>query len=116
MGAFNAYERAKSNSEVFPLITYLVNWVAGTKLIFVLLLIGIAFTGGTIVKLVSIAALIVSISTFYWRLYPAIRLMDQQDSITPKGYSRTLGMMIGAFLLTFTIVFLIAVFNLPKQM
>ena len=102
MGAFSAYERSKGNPEVFALITYLVNWVAGTKLIFVLLLIGIAFTGTQTTKVVSIIALLISISTFYWRLFPAIRQMDAEGHISPKGYSRTLAIIIGVFLACLT--------------
>lgn len=108
MGAFNAYEQAKDDPKVFALISYLVNWVAGTKLIFILLLIGIAFVGSTPLKLVSVAGLIISIATFYWRLYPQIRQMDAEGQISPKGYSRTLAIMIAAFMTVFAIVFGIA--------
>lgn len=34
LGVFNAYEKSKSDSEVHSLVKYLINWVAGTKLIF----------------------------------------------------------------------------------
>ncbi len=108
MGAFNAYEKAKDDPQVFALVSYLVNWVAGTKLIFILLLIGIAFVGSTPLKLVSVAGLIISIATFYWRLYPQIRQMDAEGQISPKGYSRTLAIMIAAFMTVFAIVFGIA--------
>ena len=33
VGFFDAYEKSKSDPEIHALVTYLVNWVAGTKLI-----------------------------------------------------------------------------------
>ena len=70
--------------------------MAGTKLIFIALLIVIVVMGSDAMKLASIAALILSILTFYWRLYPAIRRMDAAGEITPKRYSKTLGIMIAS--------------------
>jgi hypothetical protein len=34
VGVFKAYAKAKSDPELSALVDYLVNWVAGTKLIF----------------------------------------------------------------------------------
>ena len=97
IGVFNAWEKSKENDEVHQLVKYLVNWVAGTKLIFIGLLIVIIFTGGRTSQLFAVAAMIPSRLTFCWKLYPTIRRMDLKDQVTPKGYSRTLGVMIGAF-------------------
>lgn len=97
VGVFRAYEASRSDPEVHALVTYLVNWVAGTKLIFVALLIVILATGSATTKLLAVVALILSILSFYWRLFPAIRRMDRDGWITPKGYSRTLGAMIASF-------------------
>ena len=85
IGVFNAYEKSKEDPEVHALVTYLINWVAGTKLIF-------------------------SILTFFSRLYPSIKTMDEAGEITPKGYSRTLGVMIVSFVGVFAaavVVFLV---------
>lgn len=113
MGVFNAYEKSKSNPEIYPLVNYLINWVAGTKLIFVLLLLIIVFLGNDTIKLVSIVALILSISSFYWRLYPIIKSMDKEGQITPEGYSKTLGIMITGFIGIFVIgvVLFLTLFN-----
>ena len=97
VGVFKAYDESKSHPEVHALVNYLVNWVAGTKLIFVALLIVILVTGDITTKLLVVAALIFSILSFYWRLFPAIREMDEQGWINPRGYSRTLGIMIACF-------------------
>lgn len=97
IGVFKAYEESKSHPEVHALINYLVNWVAGTKLIFVALLVVILATGSPTTKLYAVIALILSILSFFWRLFPAIRKMDDDGWVTPEGYSRTLGVMIACF-------------------
>ena len=38
VGAFTAWEASKQYPEIHDFVKYLVNWVAGTKLIFLLLL------------------------------------------------------------------------------
>lgn len=103
MGVFNAYEKSKEYPEVHELIKYLINWVAGTKLIFIALLLVIIITGDRNTKIFSLIALIVSVATFFWRLYPIIRKLDDSDQITPKGYSKTLGIMIAGFLFVFVL-------------
>ena len=103
LGVFNAYEKSKADAEVHALVKYLINWVAGTKLIFIALLIVILITGNNTTKLFSVAALILTIFTFFWRLYPAIKTMDSKDQISPKGYSKTLGVMILVFLIVFAV-------------
>jgi len=101
MGAFKAYEKSKADPEVHEMVKYLINWVAGTKLIFIALLIVILFTAGTTTKYISVIALVLSIFTFFWRLYPAIKKMDNANQIDPKGYSKTLGYMIAGFIAVF---------------
>jgi hypothetical protein len=107
LGFFEAYEKSKADPEIHGLIRYLINWVAGTKLIFIVLLIGIIIAGDATVKVFSIIALIFSISTFFSRLYPALKEMDKAGQIHPRGYSRTLAIMIALFIAIFTIAVLI---------
>ncbi len=101
VGVFDAYEKSKEIPEVHDLVKYLVNWIAGSKLIFIALLTVIAITGDEQTQSFSVIALIISTSTFYWRLYPLIKSMDAQSQITPKGYSKTLAIMIATFMLVF---------------
>lgn len=100
-GVFNAYEKSKNDPEIHALVRYLINWVAGTKLIFIALLTVILFTGDNTTKLISIAALTVTTLSYFWRLHPSIRRMDVAGQISPKGYSKTLGIMILGFLALF---------------
>lgn len=108
IGVFNAWEKSKENEEIHELVKYLVYWVAGTKLIFIALLIVIIITGSWVTQLLSVIVLILSILTFFWRLYPIMRQRDKKNQISPKGYSKTLGIMITSFILMFLIVLLIA--------
>jgi hypothetical protein len=97
VGVFDAYEESKAYPDIHAFVGYLIDWVAGTKLIFVALLIVILATGTETTKLFAVVALILSILSFYWRLFPSIKKMDREGQITPAGYSRTLGIMITSF-------------------
>lgn len=102
IGVFNAYEKSKENPEVHALVNYLINWVAGTKLIFIALLTVIIFTGEAKTISLSVFVLILSIFTFFWRLFPIMKQMDEANQLSPKGYSKTLGYMIGGFIVVFS--------------
>jgi hypothetical protein len=101
VGVFKAYAKAKADPELSALVDYLVNWVAGTKLIFIVLLIGIIITGSPTTKVFSVIALIFSIGTFFSRLFPIIKTMEAGGGLTIDGYSRTLAIMIAAFIAVF---------------
>lgn len=101
VGVFRAWEKTKSDPEIHNFVLYLVHWVAGTKLIFLLLLLVILVTGEGQDLVWMGAAMIVSISSFFWRLFPRIRKMDRQNQITPEGYSRQLAWMISGMIVLF---------------
>lgn len=107
VGVFNAWEESKENPKFHELATYLVNWVAGAKLIFIMMAIVVIIFGNHLTQLFTVVALILSILSFYWRLYPAIIKMDKKGEITPKGYSKTLGIMITSFIIGFIVVLII---------
>ena len=103
LGVFNAWEESKSDPQMHQFIQYLVFWVAGSKLIFIALLLVILFTTGESTKLLTMVALIASIASFFWQLYPIIKSLDKAGNITPPGYSRTLAVMIAGFMGIFAI-------------
>ena len=105
VGVFKAWEKSKGDPEIHNFIKYLVNWVAGTKLIFILLLIVILTMADDKSLVFMGIAMVISIASFYWRLFPLIRKMDRNNEIDPKNYSTILGWMI----LVFIIIFLIAI-------
>ena len=107
VGVFKAWEKSRQVPEIHDFVKYLVNWVAGTKLIFLLLLIVILFTADVQGLFYTSVALVISISSFFWRLFPLIRKMDREDQIEPKNYSAILGLMISAFVLVFLAALLI---------
>ena len=101
IGVFKAWEKSKQDPEVHDLVKYLVYWVAGTKVISILLLVVILLTAQGKSLIFAGAAMVVSIATFFWRLFPLIRKMDRSNQIEPKNYSATLGWMIFGFILVF---------------
>ncbi len=112
LGVFKAYEKSKEDPEIYEFVSYLINWVAGTKLIFIVLLIGVIITGSPSTKVFSVIALIFSIMTFFSRLYPSIKKMDKDNLIAPTGYSKTLAIMIATFITVFAISLGIYLFNI----
>ncbi|MHA1648480.1 MAG: hypothetical protein ACTSVL_13010 [Promethearchaeota archaeon] len=112
VGMFKALNKSKENPEMHDFVKYLVNWVAGTKLIFLLLLVVILVFGDEKTQVYSMLALILSILTFYWKLYPLIKKMDKKDQIDPKNYSRTLALMILSFVVVLSIGFIVGLVQL----
>mgnify|MGYP000153073723 CR=1 FL=1 len=107
IGVFNAWEKSKGDPQVHSLMKYLVNWVAGAKLIFVLMGIVVIIFGNELTQIFTVVALIISILSFYYRLFPSIKKMDSLGEITPKGYSKTLNFMIASFIIGFIAVLVI---------
>jgi len=111
VGVFKAWEKSKADPEIHDFVKYLVNWVAGTKLIFILLLIVILYVADDQTLIFTGAALVLSIASFFWRLFPLARKMDREGQVDPKNYSITLGWMIGAFILAILAALLMMVFR-----
>ncbi len=101
VGVFAAWEKSKQYPDIHAFIQYLVFWVAGSKLIFILLLLVILFFGDPQLQRISLVALALATTTFFWRLFPLIRKMDQAGEIDPKQYSTMLGVMIFVMIVVF---------------
>ena len=102
VGVFNAWKKSKEDPSMYNFTNYLVKWVAGSKIIFILLLAAILVLGSDLLQIVSLGVLAVSTLTFYLKLYPLIRKSDKDGQITPKNYSITLALLILSFILVFT--------------
>jgi len=109
IGVFKAWEKSKVDPEIHDFVKYLVNWVAGTKLIFISLLIVILIIADDRTLVFAGIALVISIASFFWRLFPLIRKMDKAGQIEPEKYSTVLGWMIGAFILVFLVAISISI-------
>ena len=103
VGVFTAWEKSKQYPEIHDFVRYLVYWVAGTKLIFLLLLAVIVVFSDLDSQRMSLLALAVATVTFFWRLFPLIRKMDRNRQIKPQNYSIVLGVMILIFILFFVV-------------
>jgi len=101
VGIFKAWEESKQYPDIHNFIRYLVNWVAGAKLIFIFLLIVVLYFGDKNTLVFTAVALFASVISFYWRLYPLIRKMDRESQIEPQNYSVGLGIMILGFVIAF---------------
>lgn len=110
IGMFNAWEKSKQYPDIHNFIRYMVYWVAGTKIIFIVLLIVILIFGDKTTKLFSVGVLVISIATFFWKLLPLIRIMDRNKEITPGGYSKTLAVTISIFILALSLALIYAIF------
>lgn len=101
VAVFNHWEIAKMDEASHLFALYMTNWVAGTKLIFIVLLVVILLTAGESTKFFSIVVMVASIASYYWRLHPIIKKLDQKGHITPSGYAKTLGVTIAVFIIMF---------------
>jgi hypothetical protein len=102
VGVFSAWEKSKQYPEIHDFLRYLVNWVAGAKLIFILLLGVILFFSNLESQRMSLLALAIATASFFWRLFPLIRTMDKNGQVEPRNYSIVLGVMIFIFIVAFT--------------
>jgi hypothetical protein len=107
MGVFKAWEQSKQDPAVHDLVRYLVNWVAGTKLMFLALLVVILLTADAEGLFYTGIAMVIAISSFFWRLFPLARKMDREGQLDPAGYSSLLGLMIAGMLLIFLVAIVV---------
>lgn len=107
VAVFNAWEKSKEDSGLHLFAKYMTNWVAGTKLIFISLLVVVLLTGTELTKLYAVIAMIISIATYFWKLHPVIKELDSRGEITPAGYSKQLGIMIMGFLCMFLLALIL---------
>lgn len=94
IGVFNAWDKSKKDHDVRSFIEYLVYWVAGTKLIIVSLLLVILILAEPTLKIISVVILALTITSFYWKMFPIIKKLDGDGNITPVGYYKTLSIII----------------------
>lgn len=102
VAVFDAWKDVKEDKNLDLFAHYVAYLVAGVKLIFIFLLLVVLLTGNETTKIWAVVAMIISIATYFWKLHPIIKKLDSLNKISPKGYSKTLGLMISGFLLMFS--------------
>ena len=112
VAVFNQWFKSKEDESSELFAKYMASWVAGTKLIFVALLLVILFMGDERIKFVTVIVMILSISTYYFKLDKIIKKIDSRGELSPKGYSKTLFLMITAFILMFVVSLIVYIINL----
>lgn len=103
VAVFNFWHECKDDENAKLFASYMTNWVAGVKLIFIVLLGVILFVGNEATKVYAVAVMILSIATYFWRLSPIMKKLDSKKQITPVGYSRALDLMIAGFMTMFAL-------------
>lgn len=102
MNTFKQWYTAQNQESDRLFVQYLVNWVANCKLIFLALLVVVVLFGNEIITVCAVIATIVSIGIYFVSLHPIIKKLDEMGEIQPKGYSKTLALTIGAFMVMFS--------------
>lgn len=99
LGVFKAWEASKKDPEVHDLVRYLAFWVAGTKLIFILVLLAVLIYGDDRTKVIAVAGLVLAILPYYWKLAPLAHRIDGRGMMKPDGYSTVLTAMISVLVI-----------------
>ncbi len=98
---FKNYTDNIDNNDINLFNSYMANWVANSKAIFIILLIVIVLNGDNNIKLITAIMMIPSILLYFIRLHPIISKMDKKKLLNITGYSKTLASMIISFILLF---------------
>jgi hypothetical protein len=104
---FSGWEKSKENPEVHSLMRYLLNWLAGMKMLVVGLVLVLIFTAPNPTLLLAAASMVITIGSFYWRMYPMISKADDDGLIKRKGRSRMLGTMVAGLEFSFIVTIII---------
>ncbi|MBT7988865.1 MAG: hypothetical protein HN769_03180 [Anaerolineae bacterium] len=91
---FSSWEKSKADPEVHMLMRYLVNWLAGVKMIVIALVLVLVFTAPESTLILAAIALVITIASFYWRLYPLLRTADKAGQLSPRGHAKRLSVML----------------------
>lgn len=108
MKVFCEFEESKKDKNTYLFIKYMTNWVANCKLIFIAILIVIALIGNLELMRYTVFVTILSIGLFFISLYPIIKTLDKNGKIQPKGYSKTLSIIIMSFVLMFSMALILS--------
>lgn len=109
---FSGWEKSKENPEVNGLIRYLLNWLAGMKMMVIGLVLVLIFTAPRQTLFLAAISMVITIGSFYWRMYPIICKADDAGQIKLKGRSRMLGTMVAGLQFSFIITIIIEMVKL----
>ena len=109
---FSGWEKSKEDPEVHGLIRYLLNWLAGMKMLVIGLVLVLIFTAPKQTLILSAISMVITIGSFYWRMYPMICKADDAGQIKRKGRSRLLGTMVAGLQFSFIVTIIIEMVTL----
>ena len=105
---FAGWRDSMADPDLHRFVRYLVYWVAGSKVIFIALWLVILLTAPARTQVIASAVMVPAIATFYWRMFPIVRDLDSRGKVLPRGYARTLGLIIAAFAIAFAAAAVVA--------
>lgn len=91
---FTGWEKSKENEECNLLLQYFVNWVAGVKLIVVMVLGVLIFMASDRVLITVGIVLVIAIASFYWKMFPLLKEMTAKGYVIPKNRGEQLTLML----------------------
>lgn len=91
---FSGWKKSKADPEVHALMRYLVNWLAGVKMIVVGLLLVLIFTVPEESLLLITITLFLTTASYFWRMHPMLRAADQAGQVIPRGHAKRLSVMV----------------------
>ncbi len=109
MYAFKTWDKCQQSEDLKLFSRYMANWVAGSKIVFILLLAVILFTATEVVKVHAAIVMAPAIATYYIKLHPIIRKLDKLGQLRPRGYSKILILMITGFISMFAVAVVITI-------
>lgn len=112
MGMFPVWEKIKKDVNMYNLVRYFTFWVAGSKLILIVLLVIVLVMGTPMMKVIAGYVTGLSMLPFYWGLFPTMKKIDENDQVEPKGFAMRLGFTITMFILMFLIGSTLALFEI----
>ena len=112
VGIFSGWEKSKADPEVHALVRYLVNWLAGVKMITISLILVLIFMVPESAALLGAVALVITVSSFYWRLCPMLRAADLVGQVSPRGHAKRLSMMVAGLELSLVFGIVVQMFGL----
>lgn len=95
---FKHWNQVKEDEDLYLFTKYLINWVACTKLIFIIIMISVLLFGDFRIKAISTVAMVFAMGFYYFYLHPLISQLDQKNKLTINGYSKTLSTTIAVMI------------------
>lgn len=111
LAVFKSFMDNKNNENLNLFHKYLTNWVASCKVIFIVLIAVIVFYTNDKVKIITLIAVIFSISLYYFSLFPILKKLANKNELNDPKYPNKLTKLITLMIALLLCAILIYVIN-----